>query len=62
MVYGVRGITGIGVVWYYGTSGIMAGNGVLTPTGATSIYSGTVQFFDRAGNVTGSGTVTATYQ
>jgi hypothetical protein len=62
MVYGVRGTTGIGVVWYYGVSGIMAGNGILTPTGAPNTYSGTVQFFDRAGNVTGTGTVTATYQ
>ncbi len=47
---------GTGLVWYYGTSGIMAGNALvkLQPDGT---YSGPIWFFDRAGNTIDAGTL-----
>jgi len=52
---------GTGMVWYYGTSGIMAGNALVTlqPGGS---YSGPIWFFDRKGNTTDTGTVTVTFK
>ncbi len=49
---------GVGMVWYYGVSGIMAGNalGTLQSDGVT--YSGPIFFFDRKGNTIDSGTTT----
>ena len=54
--YAARG-GGTGLVWYFGTSGIMAGNALLTaqPDGT---YAGPIWFFDRAGNTTDTGTLT----
>jgi hypothetical protein len=51
---------GTGLVWYYGTSGNMAGNALVTsrPDGT---YSGPLWLFDRAGNTIDSGTVTVTF-
>jgi hypothetical protein len=48
---------GLGLVWYYGTSGNMAGNALITlqPDGTNS---GPIWFFNRAGAQTDSGTVT----
>lgn len=47
---------GLGLVWYYGTSGIMAGNALITlqPDGS---YSGPIWFFSRTGVQTDSGMV-----
>lgn len=49
---------GVGLVWYYGSTGIAAGNalGTLQADGVT--YSGTVYFFDRKGNTIDTGTAT----
>lgn len=57
-LYAARG-GGTGLVWYYGVSGIMAGNALVTlqPDGT---YSGPIWFFDRKGNTTSSGTTTVT--
>jgi hypothetical protein len=51
---------GTGLVWYYGVSGIMAGNALVTlqPDGT---YGGPIWFFDRRGNTTSSGTTTVTF-
>lgn len=51
---------GTGLVWYYGYSGLTAGNALVTlqPDGT---YSGPVWFFNRAGTVIDSGTVTVTF-
>jgi hypothetical protein len=47
---------GLGLVWYYGYTGRMAGNALLTlqPDGT---YSGPIWFFDRAGNQIDAGTI-----
>lgn len=50
----------VGYVWYYGTSGVMAGTGVVSPAATTGQYSGTIQFTDKAGNVTEEGTLKVT--
>ena len=49
------------VLWYYGTSGNMAGNALVTlqPDGT---YSGPVWFFDRKGNTTNSGVVKVVFK
>lgn len=49
---------GVGLAWYYGYSGITAGNalGTLQPDGVT--YSGPVWFFNRQGNTIDTGTIT----
>ncbi len=51
---------GTGLVWYYGTSGIMAGNALVTlqPDGT---YAGSIWFFNRAGATIDSGTVRVTF-
>jgi hypothetical protein len=51
---------GTGFVWYYGVSGIMAGNGLVTlqPDGT---YTGPIWFFDKKGRTTDSGTMTVTF-
>lgn len=51
---------GIGLAWYYGTSGITAGNALvkLQPDGS---YSGPLWFFSRSGSVTDEGTATVTF-
>ena len=51
---------GTGMVWYFGTSGIMAGNALVTlqPDGT---YSGPIWFFDRKGATRDTGTVTITF-
>jgi hypothetical protein len=48
---------GTGMVWYYGTTGIMAGNALVTtqPNGSGT---GPIWFFDRKGNTIDAGTVT----
>jgi hypothetical protein len=48
---------GMGMVWYYGTSGNMAGNALFNaqPDGTQS---GPIWFFDRSGNIIDSGTAT----
>jgi hypothetical protein len=48
---------GTGLAWFYGTSGIMAGNAMVTtqPNGSGT---GPVWFFDRKGNTIDTGTVT----
>ena len=48
----------VGLAWYFGNSGITAGNAIATvqPDGVT--YTGTVWFYDRNGNTIDSGTVT----
>ena len=48
---------GTGLAWYYGTSGLMAGNALvkLQPDGT---YSGPIWFFARSGTTTDSGTAT----
>jgi len=51
---------GTGMVWYYGTSGIMAGNGVVTLQ-ANGTYAGPIWFFDRKGNPTDTGTAVITF-
>jgi hypothetical protein len=48
---------GTGFVWYFGTSGIMAGNALVT-TQADGTQSGPIWFFDRAGNQVDAGTFT----
>lgn len=48
---------GFGMVWYYGTSGNMAGNAVLSPQ-ADGSYVGTFLFLDRKGATIDSGTAT----
>ncbi len=47
---------GLGMVWYYGTSGNMAGNALCTlqPDGS---YSGELILYDRKGNIIQTGTV-----
>lgn len=45
------------MVWYYGTSGNMAGNAVLSPQ-ADGSYVGTFLFLDRKGATIDSGTAT----
>jgi hypothetical protein len=57
--YAIRGTSNIGMVWYYGSSGIQAGAAVVSPIGGTS-YAGTITFTDRQGNVTASGTSNVT--
>ncbi|MFN8110066.1 MAG: hypothetical protein U0Y82_09520 [Thermoleophilia bacterium] len=51
---------GTGMAWYFGTSGMTAGNALvkLQPDGT---YSGPVWFFNRAGATTDTGTVTITF-
>lgn len=51
---------GIGLAWYYGYTGLTAGNALVTlqPDGT---YSGSVWFFSRAGAVIDSGTITVTF-
>lgn len=48
---------GTGLVWYYGVSGLMAGNALVTvqPDGSKS---GPIWFFDRRGNTIDAGTLT----
>ena len=48
---------GTGFVWYFGNSGIMAGNALVTAQ-ADGTSSGPIWFFDRAGNQVDSGTLT----
>jgi hypothetical protein len=57
--YAIRRTSDIGMVWYYGSSGIQAGSAVVSPTGGTN-YTGTITFTDRNGNVTATGTITVT--
>ncbi len=57
--YAIRGTSNIGMVWYYGTSGIQAGTAVVSSIGGTS-YTGPITFTDRQGNVTASGTCSVT--
>lgn len=47
---------GTGLAWYYGVSGIAAGNALITlqPDGS---YRGSIWFYDRKGNVVDSGRV-----
>ncbi|MFN8644595.1 MAG: hypothetical protein U0802_24135 [Candidatus Binatia bacterium] len=56
-LYGIRGTANVGLVWYYGVTGIPAGNAVVSPAGGTT-YSGPIQFTSRAGAVTAAGTAT----
>ena len=51
---------GTGLVWYYGVSGIMAGNALVTLQ-PDSTYSGPIWFFDRRGNTTSAGTTRVTF-
>ncbi len=51
---------GLGMVWYYGTSGNTAGNALATLQSDGS-YSGPIWFFNRAGNTTDFGTVRITF-
>lgn len=46
---------GVGLVWFYGTSGIMAGN-TLGSMQADGSYAGPLWLFDQRGNTTDSGT------
>jgi hypothetical protein len=48
---------GLGLVWYYGYSGITAGNALVTVQ-TNGIYSGPIWFFNRAGGTTATGTLT----
>ena len=50
---------GLGMVWYYGTSGRMAGN-ALTTAQPDGRMSGTIWFFSRKGAQTDTGTVSVT--
>lgn len=59
MLYYIRGTSDLGLVWYYGSSGIQAGTARLTPTGTAGAYSGTIEFDSRSGAVTATGTVDA---
>lgn len=54
--YGIRGTSNIGMVWYYGSSGIQAGSAIVSPTGGIN-YAGSISFTDRQGNVTSSGVI-----
>jgi hypothetical protein len=58
-VYAATG-GGTGMVWYYGTSGIMKGNALVTLQ-SNGTYSGPIWFFDRKGNTIDSGTTTVTF-
>lgn len=62
VLYAIRTIGGLGLSWFYGSTGITAGSAVVSPTGNPNEYSGTIQFVDRQGNVIDSGTVTITIQ
>ena len=55
--YTIRGTPNIGMVWYYGSSGLSAGSAVVAPVGGTT-YAGTITFTNRQGQVTDAGTVT----
>lgn len=59
VLYAIRGGS-LGMAWFYGSTGITAGSAVVSPTGNLNEYSGTIQFVDRQGNVTSSGTITIT--
>jgi hypothetical protein len=48
---------GVGLVWYFGTTGIMSGN-TLVSLQADGSFAGPVWFFDRRGNTTAEGTTT----
>lgn len=48
-----------GMVWYYGASGLLNGQAVLSPTQSNSL-SGSIEFYNRNGVVTESGTATVT--
>lgn len=48
---------GIGLAWYYGNTGLTAGNAMCFPQPDGS-YTGQVWFFDRKGNIIDSGTMT----
>jgi hypothetical protein len=54
--YAIRGTSNVGMVWYYGTSGLQAGSAVVAPAGGTA-YTGTLSFTDRKGNVTDAGSI-----
>lgn len=62
VLYAIRSTGGLGLSWIYGSTGITAGSAVVSPTGNPNEYSGTIQFFDRQGNVTDSGTIIITMQ
>jgi hypothetical protein len=51
---------GIGLVWYYGYTGLTAGNALVTqqPDGT---YAGSVWFFNKAGTMIDSGTISVTF-
>ncbi|MFO0940356.1 MAG: hypothetical protein U0930_06265 [Pirellulales bacterium] len=48
---------GVGLAWYFGYTGITAGNAFCLPQTDGS-YSGPVWFYDRRGNIIDSGTMT----
>ena len=52
---------GTGMVWYFGTSGIMAGNALVTLQ-TNSTYAGPIWFMNRKGVTTDSGTVTVVFR
>ena len=52
---------GTGMVWYFGTSGIMAGNALVTVQ-TNNTYAGPIWFMNRKGVTTDSGTVTVVFR
>jgi hypothetical protein len=62
VLYAIRATGGLGLSWFYGSTGITAGSAVVSPTGNPNEYSGTIQFVDRQGNVIDSGAITITMQ
>ena len=61
VLYAIGTTGNVGLVWFYGSSGLEAGSAVISPTG-TGRFNGPAQFFDRKGNLTQTGTVDATIQ
>jgi hypothetical protein len=56
VLYTIRGTSNMGMAWYYGVTGITAGSAIVSPVGGGA-YKGTIEFFDKRGNVTSSGTI-----
>ena len=57
VLYAIRGTSNVGMAWYYGVSGIQAGAAVVT-TQPDGTLTGTIEFTDRKGNITDSGSIT----